>query len=107
MDFLTGSVVVPATSETTACSWPEIAFKRLDLPALRLPKMPMFTRSDEGVWFKRLLSYDWYFGVGVFGFWFFVFVFCFLFFLLIIFCLLFFGFFVYLFYFYFFVFIFF
>ena len=41
MAFLTGSVVVPRTSETTESSWPVTAFTTLDLPALRTPKNPM------------------------------------------------------------------
>ena len=39
--FLTGSVVVPFTSETTARSCPVTAFTTLDFPALRMPKKPM------------------------------------------------------------------
>ena len=39
--FLTGSVVVPGVSETTARSWPVIALTTLDFPALRHPKKPI------------------------------------------------------------------
>ncbi len=58
MALRTGSVVVPATSETTASSCPVTALTRLDLPALRLPTNPMWTRSPEGVSARlmRLLS---------------------------------------------------
>ena len=52
--FLTGSVVVPLVSETTARSWPVRALMRLDLPALRRPKMPMRVRFAEGVAFKLM-----------------------------------------------------
>ena len=45
----TGSVVVPATSETTASCWSVTAFTRLDLPALRTPKNAICTRSPLGV----------------------------------------------------------
>ena len=51
MDFMTGSVVVPFTSETTASSWPVTALTTLDLPTLRQPKKPMWTRSAAGVSF--------------------------------------------------------
>ena len=49
MALRTGSVVVPATSETTASCWPVTAFTRLDLPALRTPKNAICTRSPLGV----------------------------------------------------------
>ena len=48
MDFCTGSVVVPFTSETTARSCPVTAFKTLDFPAFRRPKKPIWTRSEDG-----------------------------------------------------------
>ena len=47
--FVTGSVVVPFTSDTTDICWFVTAFTTLDLPALRLPKNPMCTRSETGV----------------------------------------------------------
>ena len=53
--FKTGSVVVPRTSETRASSWLVTAFTTLDLPALRMPKNPMWTRSPEGVSFNVLV----------------------------------------------------
>ena len=40
MVFVTGSVVVPFTSDTTDICWLVTAFTTLDLPALRLPKNP-------------------------------------------------------------------
>ena len=40
MGFSTGSVVVPAVGETMETSWRVRAFRRLDLPTLRRPKMP-------------------------------------------------------------------
>ena len=43
--FLTGSVVVPATSETMESSCDVNLFTRLDLPALRRPKKAMCVRS--------------------------------------------------------------
>ena len=52
--FLTGSVVVPATLDTTAKSCPVIALIRVDLPALRLPNIPMWVRSEEGVAFNDI-----------------------------------------------------
>ena len=52
----TGSVVVPATSLTSATCCPHTAFTRLDLPALRTPKNPIRTRSPEGVSFKPMLE---------------------------------------------------
>ena len=39
--FLTGSVVVPLTSDTKESSCPVIALTRLDLPAFRIPKKPI------------------------------------------------------------------
>ena len=53
--FRTGSVVVPRTSETRASSWLVTAFTTLDLPALRMPKNPMWTRSPEGTSFRVLV----------------------------------------------------
>ena len=50
--FLTGSVVVPKTSETTERFCPVTAFTRLDFPALRIPKKPICTLSAETVSFK-------------------------------------------------------
>ena len=52
----TGSVVVPATSETTASCWPVTAFTRLDLPALRTPKNAICTRSPLGVSLSPMTS---------------------------------------------------
>ena len=52
----TGSVVVPAMSETMARSCPVIALMRLDFPALRLPKMPICTRSALGAVFMLIQS---------------------------------------------------
>ena len=49
MALRTGSVVVPSTGETTDSSCPVTALTRLDLPALRRPKKPMWTRSADGV----------------------------------------------------------
>ena len=51
MALLTGSVVVPSTSETIARFWPVTALTRLDFPALRRPKKPMCTLFAEGVLF--------------------------------------------------------
>ena len=45
MVFLTGSVVVPATSETIESSCDVNLFTRLDLPALRRPKKAISVRS--------------------------------------------------------------
>ena len=44
MDFCTGSVVVPSTSDTTDSACPVTAFTRLDLPLFLLPKKPICTR---------------------------------------------------------------
>ena len=51
--FSTGSVVVPATSETMETSCRVIAFNSDDLPALRRPNRPMCRRRPLGVfaWF--------------------------------------------------------
>ena len=46
--FSTGSVVVPATSETINACCREIAIKINDFPAFRRPKMPMWRRKDFG-----------------------------------------------------------
>ena len=54
MALRTGSVVVPATSLTSATCCPHTAFTRLDFPALRTPKKPIRTRSPEGVSFKPM-----------------------------------------------------
>ena len=54
MAFVTGSVVVPLMSDTMARLWEVRALMRLDLPALRRPKMPMCVRSAEGVLFKLI-----------------------------------------------------
>ena len=55
MAFNTGSVVVPGTSATTASFCPVRALIRLDLPALRFPNKPIWTRSPAGVAFKLLM----------------------------------------------------
>ena len=52
--FCTGSVVVPLTSETTESAWPVTALTTLDLPALRRPKKPIWSRSPEGVAFMLI-----------------------------------------------------
>ena len=44
--FLTGSAVVPGTSDTSDAVCPVIAFMRLDFPLLRFPKIPMCSLSD-------------------------------------------------------------
>ena len=54
MALRTGSVVVPATSLTSATCCPHTAFTRLDFPALRTPKNPIRTRSPEGVSFNPM-----------------------------------------------------
>ena len=54
MDFITGSVVVPFTSETTESSWLVKALTTLDLPAFLRPKKPMCTLSAEGVLFRLM-----------------------------------------------------
>ena len=54
MALRTGSVVVPATSDTTETVWLVSAFTRLDLPALRTPKKTMCARSPEGVSFRDM-----------------------------------------------------
>ena len=54
MALRTGSVVVPATSDTTETVWFVSAFTRLDLPALRTPKKTMCARSPEGVSFRDM-----------------------------------------------------
>ena len=53
--FETGSVVVPATLETTARVCEVSAFIRLDFPALVRPKMPICVLSPEGVVFKLIV----------------------------------------------------
>ena len=53
--FLTGSVVVPSTSDTTESSCPVIALTRLDLPAFLRPKNPICTRSLLGVSFNPII----------------------------------------------------
>ena len=53
--FLTGSVVVPSTSDTTESSCPVTAFTRLDLPAFLRPKKPICMRSLLGVSFNPIL----------------------------------------------------
>ena len=55
MALKTGSVVVPGTSATTARLCPVRALIKLDLPALRLPNIPIWTRSPAGVAFKLLI----------------------------------------------------
>ena len=55
MAFSTGTVVVPLTSDTMARLCPVRALMMLDFPALRLPKMPMCTRSEEGVLFRLIV----------------------------------------------------
>ena len=47
--FSTGSVVVPATSDTIDTCCRVMAFSSDDLPTFRRPKMPMWRRSDLGV----------------------------------------------------------
>ncbi len=54
--FWTGSVVVPLTSETMARLCPVSALTRLDLPALRRPKIPICVRLAEGVVFKLMIN---------------------------------------------------
>ena len=53
--FKTGSVVVPFTSDTMARFCPVRALIRLDFPALRLPKIPMWILSADGVLFKLII----------------------------------------------------
>jgi hypothetical protein len=52
---VTGSVVVPATSETIATFCPVSALIRLDLPELRRPNIVMCILSPEGVWFRLVI----------------------------------------------------
>ena len=54
MDFCTGSVVVPFTSETMESFCPVMALIRLDFPAFLLPKIPIWIRSPEGTAFKLI-----------------------------------------------------
>ena len=54
--FLTGSVVVPLTSDTTAMFCPVIAFTKLDFPALRMPKKPICIRSELVVFCKLITN---------------------------------------------------
>ena len=54
--FLTGSVVVPATSETIDRSCEVKRFTRLDLPALRRPKKAMCVRSIFNHQYQNLKS---------------------------------------------------
>ena len=49
MAFMTGSVVVPSVSDTTARSCPVTALTTLDFPAFRRPKKPIWIRSPDGV----------------------------------------------------------
>ena len=49
MGLSTGSVVVPATSETMLTCWLVRAFSTLDFPTLRLPNKPMPRRIPFGV----------------------------------------------------------
>ena len=51
MGFSTGSVVVPATSETIDTAWRVIALSSEDLPTFRRPNNPMCRRSPFGVFF--------------------------------------------------------
>ncbi len=53
MGFSTGSVVVPATSDTIETVCRVSAFRSEDLPTLRRPKIPMWSRSPLGVCFMR------------------------------------------------------
>ena len=46
--FSTGSVVVPAISETIETSWLVSAFNILDFPVFRFPKIPICNRNDLG-----------------------------------------------------------
>ena len=55
MDFCTGSVVVPSTSDTTDSACPVTAFTRLDLPLFLLPKKPICTRCALLVSFSPIL----------------------------------------------------
>ena len=55
MALLTGSVVVPFTSDTTASSCPVTLFTILDFPAFLLPKKPICTRSADGVSFIPII----------------------------------------------------
>jgi hypothetical protein len=52
MLLLTGSVVVPATSETRATDWLVKALRILDLPVFRLPTMAIRNRDEVGVSFN-------------------------------------------------------
>ena len=54
MDFRTGSVVVPFTSDTMARFCPVMALMRLDFPAFLLPKIPIWIRSEAGTAFKLI-----------------------------------------------------
>ena len=49
--LLTGSVVVPATSDTMDTGWPTMAFSSDDLPLLHLPNRATQKRSALGVLF--------------------------------------------------------
>jgi hypothetical protein len=49
MALNTGSVVVPATSDTSDTRWPVRALISEDLPAFRLPNRPMCSRAERGV----------------------------------------------------------
>ena len=51
MALLTGSVVVPGVSDTTAAACPVRTFSRLDFPALRRPNRPICSRSPLGTSF--------------------------------------------------------
>ena len=53
--FGTGSVVVPRTSDTMARFCPVIALMMLDLPAFLRPKIPICTRSAEGVLLRLIV----------------------------------------------------
>src|SRR5271157_2380538 len=55
--FSAGSVVVPAMSDTIETFCPVRAFKMLDLPTLRRPKIPMWQRRLFGVFCMGCISF--------------------------------------------------
>jgi hypothetical protein len=55
MDFSTTSVVVPATGEVMATSWPATRLRKLDFPTFVRPKRPIWRRKDLGVLFIQKL----------------------------------------------------
>lgn len=52
--FVTGSVVVPGTSETMATFCPMRALIRDDFPEFRRPNMEICSLSPDGVWFRLM-----------------------------------------------------